>query len=709
MYRSRYELFIAFLFIFVANLTAQDYLAYEPDSSIMSYTGKDVVIEFFKQNSDLSVQPVSATTLSDHILTANSVTSIKEITGIVPNLFMPDYGSKMFSPIYIRGIGSRINSPSVGLYVDGVPYFDRSTFDINIADVERIEVLRGPQGTIYGRNTMGGIVNVFTKNPLNGKATNIGLSAGNYETYRTTVSHYGNSGNKFGYALSGNYSHTGGYFDNVTTNKKADPLDAVSTRLRLTWRIQPRLTADLILAYEYSDQDGYPYRVYDKTTSTIKDIDYDAHSFFRRNMSSNGFNLEYVGDKFRLGSQSSFQYFDGRQGLDQDFTPKDLYYVDFSQRQQMYSQEFNIKSLDAGSKYVWQFGLFGFYQNYSQSNDVDYRTLAKHDIKHVNNPTGGAAVYHQSTFNDILVPHLSLALGVRYDWERTKSNLDHTVTEKDKDAVVDPTQEDKATFSQVTPKASIQYSFSADKLVYFSAAKGYKTGGFNTTAEDKSERTFDPEHSWSYELGARSGFFNNLLFLDLTLFYIDWKDQQVSQARPDKRGYLLRNAGRSSSKGIEFTAQVKPIRNLSVQLAYGFTEAKYKDYNYIDYNDADKEINFDNNSLPMVPRNTVSLSAEYRLDVNRNYLDYLVFNGQYNGVGKLYWNDANDFSQPFYGLYNGRMSFVKKMLSVSFWTKNIGNKDYIAYYFSTGKGSTTQYYVQKGKPFTCGVDLSLKF
>ena len=93
---------------------------------------------------------------------------------------MPDYGSKLTSPVYIRGIGSRINSPSVGIYVDDVPYFEKAAFDFDFFDIDRVEVLRGPQGTLYGRNTMGGIINVFTKSPLTEKGSKIKLSAGNY-------------------------------------------------------------------------------------------------------------------------------------------------------------------------------------------------------------------------------------------------------------------------------------------------------------------------------------------------------------------------------------------------------------------------------------------------------------------------------------------------------------------------------------------------
>jgi len=695
----KYTLLLTFFLCAIINSIHADDIPIDNDSIKMRYTAKEIVIESFKQNSDLSIQPVSASILSESIIKENNITNIKEVTAFVPNLFMPDYGSKMTSPVYIRGIGSAKNAPSVGLYVDGVPYFDRSTFDININDIDRIEVLRGPQGTIYGRNTMGGIINVFTKSPLKTSGTNINLSAGNYNTYQTGISHYGNVNNKVGYSLSGNYIHSGGYFMNKTTEKRADPIDAVSTRARVSWRILPRLTMNLILAYEYSDQDGYPYRIYDKESRTMEDINYNARSFYRRNMSTNGLNIEYVTDDFKLGSMTAFQFYDGKQGLDQDFSPKDLYYVDFYQRQQMYSQEFNIKSIREDSKYKWQFGLFGFHQNYFQINDVDYRTTGKHVLQNVHNPTEGIALYHQSTLNDIFIPGLSATFGIRYDWERTKSSLIRTTKNTDEEPDIEPEVEVKDHFSQVTPKASVQYSFNRDGLAYFSVSKGYKTGGFNNTADEDKDRTFDPEHSWCYELGTKSGFLDNLLYLDLTLYYIKWNDQQISQTKPTGQGFLIRNAGKSVSKGIELSAQVNPLRNLNFQLSYGYTHAKYKEYK------ESETTNYDNNYLPMVPKNTLAISANYTIETNRKWLDNIVLNAQYTGVGKLYWNDINDIDQPYYGLYSGKVSFVKKQFSLDFWAKNIGTKNYIAYYFTAMGGN----FVQKGKPFTCGVNVNLKF
>jgi outer membrane receptor protein involved in Fe transport len=661
---------------------------------------EEVQIVAFKQNADLSLQPVSASVVSANVIKENNFLNIKEISAFVPNLFIPDYGSKLTSPAYIRGIGAARNAPSVGLYVDGVPYFDRSTFDFNILDVERLEVLRGPQGTIYGRNTMGGIINVFTKSPFKYRGTDVLLSAGSYNSYQGGIAHYGRTNDdRLGYSVSGNYLHTDGYFHNVLTDKQADPMDAASTRVRLSWKLLPQLTANLILAYEYSDQDGYPYRIYDRETGVIQDINYNARSFFRRNMSSNGLNIEYINDIFRLGSQTSFQYYDGTQGIDQDFSSNDQFYVDFYQEQKMYSQEFNIRSIQSDSRYQWQFGAFGFMQDYTQTNDVDYRQLEQHALQDVDNPTAGFAVYHQSTLNNLLINGLSVILGIRYDFEETSNTLIRTAINKDQAPVVTPSDEVKTSFSQVIPKAAVQYAFGDGSLAYFSVTKGYKTGGFNTTADEEKDLTFDPEHSWCYDLGIKQSLFNNLINFDLSLFYINWNDQQISQTKPTGQGFLLRNAGKSVSKGVEFSAQINATRNLDFQASYGYTNAKY-----IQYRESETT-NYDGNFLPMVPQNTVAFGANYAIHTAFSVLDRIVLHGQYLGTGKLYWNDANDISQAYYSIFNGKISFVKNQFSIDLWAKNIGNTSYITYYFTSMGGN----YVQKGRPFTFGANVNYRF
>ena len=143
-----------------------------------------VVIATPKENNRLRQQSLSSTSFSQEEMRNRAVTSIKSLSAQVPNLFIPDYGSKLTTSVYVRGIGSRINTPAVGLYVDNIPFIDKSAFDFNYSDIERIDVMRGPQGTLYGRNTMGGLIRVFTKSPFTYQGTDLRLGAGTHNQYK---------------------------------------------------------------------------------------------------------------------------------------------------------------------------------------------------------------------------------------------------------------------------------------------------------------------------------------------------------------------------------------------------------------------------------------------------------------------------------------------------------------------------------------------
>lgn len=657
----------------------------------------EVVVQSFKQDKSFGLEPISASAFNNKNIVNRNITGIKEFSAMVPNLFIPDYGSKLTSPVYIRGIGSKINAPSVGLYVDGIPYFESSSFDFDFSEIDRIEILRGPQGTLYGRNTMGGIINIFTKSPLNYQGTNITLSDGNYAQRQAAISHYGRVNDTFGYAISGNYSHTDGFFTNLATNKKSDTQDTGSGRIRLEWKLRPSLTLQLMSSLDYSDQGGYPYALYDKKTNTVGEVNYNDFSYYKRTLSNTGATLNYKTDQYWISSQTSFQYLSDRQGIDQDFSTKNQYYVIQKQQQHMASEELNIKSVK-DSWYKWLFGAFGFYQGFDKDVNMDYKLQAMSTHKTYDSPTYGFALYHQSTFNHILTDGLSLTLGVRYDWEQTQTDYEGYRTMKDTTGMTD-SFDSKLTFSQITPKATLQYTLPSAQLIYASVSKGYKSGGFNFSFQRDEDRSFDPEYSWNYEAGTKVHFFDNRLKAEVSFFYIDWKHQQIYQPLPSGVGSMLKNAGRSESKGIEVNLQANVCNGLMLNASYGYTDAKFKEYQRND------TLSYAGKKLPMVPSHTFSLGADYMIRVQSNLLDRVLLNLTYSGTGKIYWNEDNVAFQSFYGVVNGKASFVKGPVTIAFWGKNITGADYTAYYFETGGNS----FAQKGKPVTFGANLTLNF
>ncbi|RHJ86689.1 TonB-dependent receptor [Parabacteroides sp. AM08-6] len=665
----------------------------------------EVIIQSFKQRRDLRLEPLSASSVTGTAIENRNITGIKEFSSFIPNLFMPDYGSKLTSPVYIRGIGSKINAPSVGLYVDGIPYFEKSAFDFDFSDIERIEVLRGPQGTLYGRNTMGGIINVYTKSPLRYQGLNGWISNGNYGYRDYALSYYKSIGEKFGYALSGNYNRNDGYFTNLHTGQKADPQKSGSGRIRLEWKPRETLSFGLVSTFDYSNQGGYPYAVCDSATHKPGEVDYDAYSSYKRTLSTTGFTMEYRGKGYSLNSQTAFQYLSDHQGIDQDFSPKSIYFAKQEQKQKMVSEEFNIKST-TDSRYKWLFGAFGFWQGIDNTVIVDYLSAGYSSRKLYDTPTYGIAFYHQSTIDDLLTKGLSLSLGIRYDYERASTDY-CSFQDKDEESKEVDSFYSKLKFSQVTPKASLRYLFPSSGMLYATVSKGYKTGGFNTSFEREEDRTFRPESSWNYEIGAKHPFLDNRLSAEIALFWIDWKNQQVSKSLPiSQKGSMLNNAGRSESKGVEVSLQGNPVNGLMLQVNYGFTHATFKEYTDTKKTgDETIEIDYSGHYLPLVPSHTFAVGADYSIPKPCSHIDRVTISTNYAGTGRIHWKEDNRVSQSYYGQLNGKLSVTKGFVTFAIWAKNITNTNYTAFYFETGgKGLA-----QKGRPFTIGGNIQLSF
>ena len=675
------------------------------DSTDRRHRLEELVVMPFKQEKDLSLSPIATSTFNAGMIKNRNITDIKDISAAVPNLFVPDYGSRLTSPVYIRGIGSKINSPSVGLYVDDMPYFEKSAFDFNLSEIDRIEILRGPQGTLYGRNTMGGLIKVYTRSPLKYQGTMLRAGMGSYLGIDADAAHYGKINNRLGYSVSANYHHTNGYFKNRYTGKNVDEQNAASGRIRMEWRPSEQMQIGYNTNLDYINQGGYPYAVYDPANGHIADVSYNDPGRYRRLMSTSGVSVNYQATAYSINSQTSFQHLNDRQAIDQDFTDEALYYARQWQSQNMISEEFNIKS-NSHSRYSWLFGAFAFWQQIDNCVWLDYLNKRKRSEKNYELPTQGLAFYHQSVLQDLGVKGLSLTLGLRYDLEWARMDYSGvmrqwTGTETDgtgeKTTPLEPFLS-KLHFGQLIPKVALQYSFPSSGIVYASVSKGYKTGGFNTSFESPEQRSFKPEYSWNYEIGAKHPFFDNRMSAELALFFIDWRNQQITQPLPSGKGSMLTNAGRSQSKGAEVSITYNLCKGLTLTTNYGYTHATFLDYKK-------GEADYRRKHLPFVPEHTFTAAANYTLPHPFTGVDRLNVNVDYNGNGRIYWKEDNIVSQPFYGLLNTKVSLSKGILTLSAWARNITATDYVAFYFESGNKKLAQ----KGKPFTVGADVQLNF
>lgn len=565
-----------------------------------------VVVGSPKENRKLRELPSAVTLLSQKEMQANQVKSLKNLSALVPNIFIPDYGSKLTSAIYIRGIGSRINTPSVGLYVDNVPYIDKSAFDFNYSDIERIDVLRGPQGTLYGRNTMGGLIKIHTKSPFKYQGTDLRLSAGTYGTYNASVTHYHRVSDKYAFSAGGFYEHSNGFFKNsARENKKVDHVNAAGGRIRSIFLPSDNLKIDFNVNYEYSKQGGYPYfylgrvneeeKENDPRKDKIGKISYNDECSYRRNLFNTNANIEYQADNFILSAVTGYQYLYDRMYLDQDFTEKDIFNIEQKQKLNILSEEITLKS-KPGRNWEWVTGAFGFYQWLLTSGPVQFKEQGVKEIledninKNIPNmapmasmgvditsvplavtgdfktPVFNASLFHQSTFHNLFTDGLSATIGLRLEYERTTlsynsaSDIKYNFFMEGK-MVGNPISVPLAykpelvgkfhnDYLQLLPKFALQYEWAKGNNVYATISRGYRSGGYNVQMFNDLVQTAMENGMKGQIKGAITDVFNNI----------------PNMPEEIKQGILNRIPGAGENPNVKTSTTFKPEHTWNYEL-----------------------------------------------------------------------------------------------------------------------------------------------
>ena len=650
----------------------------------------EVIIEVTKSNTKLQKMPMAISHISAKSIERLGVNKMSDLNALVPNFFMPDYGSRLTSPIYIRGIGARLDEPSVGLYVDDIPYFEKGSFNFEFQNIKKIEVLRGPQGTLYGRNTMGGLIRVYTPDPEFKTEANIRMDYATNNYIKPSVHVNLPLSEKIAFLVDASITSTDGFFTNEFTGKKVDKSNTTSTRFKLRYDASENLTFKLLANYEKDHQDGYPYAVYNTETRALGNINYNKESAYDRDLYALGFNAKYKTKAFDLSFSTSYQGMEDIQLIDQDFLPTDVFYVDQNRAKRTFVEELNINSKKE-KKIKWIVGLFAFQANSDKNVDVDLYNYNMTLFKTYDQPTNGLAAFGQV---EIPVNKFKFTAGLRYDYEKTSLvyGYDRAVAGN----LSDVSDLDLSlSYNELLPKLIVDYKLSNTANIYTSFSKGYKAGGFNSTIERDEDESYLPEYSLNYELGAKTQWFTRKLTANASLFYIDWEDQQTLQVVPSGRGVMTKNAGKSTSLGAELELAYKSNKALDFGVGFGYTKAKYTDYQYNDTTE------YGDNYIPLVPNYTFNAVGNYHLYFNNAKIKQIVFNASYKHFGKSYWEDANENYQGNYGLLNANITANYDKLSFGVWTKNVLDTNYNSYFFTIS--SLNSSYAQQGTPAQFGV------
>lgn len=329
------------------------------DSSKVFDIDEVVVVSQPKEVLRLRQQALSSTSLSSSLMKKMGVSDLRDLSQFVPNFVMPNYGSRLSSSVYVRGIGSRVNSPAIGLYLDGIPVMSKSAFNLHNYQLSRVDVLRGPQGTLYGQNTEGGLVKMYSRNPFDYQGTDVRLSYGSKYFRNVEAAHYQKFNEHIALSLAGFYEGQNGFFRNTHTGDRSDQYNEAGGKMLLKTRFDSGWKMDVLTNYQYVDQNGFPYGKLDLETGKA---DLPASTFpgtYRRNNLITGLKFGYTGNGYDFTSVSSYQYIKDRMLMDQDYLSADYMHILQEQLQNSFTQELSLKSNQAvGGFWHWTVGGF---------------------------------------------------------------------------------------------------------------------------------------------------------------------------------------------------------------------------------------------------------------------------------------------------------------------------------------------------------------
>jgi len=705
---------------------------------------RDVEIVGVKQMPEKELEAV--TEIDEAEIKAFNINAVRNISEVTPNFYIPMYGSRMTSSIYVRGLGSRIDAPVVGLNVDNVPYLNKDNYDFDIADISRIEVLRGTRSLLNGRNSMGGQINITTMSPWDYEGVRFTGEYGRGNSGRVNLSWYGRLSALVATSVSGQFGSTDGFYKNEYDNSDCGKERQGSLRWKLSWHPGSRWSLSNVAGVTMGKQTGYPY-----ASLETGRIDYNDTTSYRRTSFTDGLTVSYTGKRMIATSVTSVQYLDDDMHLDQDFLPEDYFILQQKRKEWAWTQDLFAKG--TRGKYDWLLGVFGFYKTCDMQAPVTFKdygisTLIENNVNRVlpagmrlewdsrrmllnssfDMSNGGFAVYHQST---VTLGRVSLRGGLRWDIEHVGldyvSNVNTSCTMyrslptgmeiplAQRPIIVDDKGSMSQTFSELLPQLLVSVDLGRGWDVYASVAKGYKAGGYNTqmfsdvlqqqlmeqvgmsAAYDIEKMlTYKPEKSWTYEVGAEAVLCDGRLRLGGVAYCMSVRDQQLTVfPEGQTTGRCMTNAGRTRSIGGEAEINWQATGDLRLSAAYGYTHATFTQYN-------DGRTDFEGKHLPYAPSQTMFVSAHY--DVPLSFGDFTPAVDVYTrGAGDIWWDDDNTERQKFYATLNASLSVNHKLGSLSLWGENLTNTRYDTFYFE----SIGNKFVQHARPWAVGVTLRL--
>ena len=666
--------------------------------------------------------PVSS--IRPELMRATGTYRPNSLSGMVPGLHIPDYGASLTSTIYLRGLGSRMENPVLGLYLDGIPILDKNAYDFDWEAVRGVTLLRGPQGTLYGRNTMGGVLAIRTLAPSDGLPATFFVEYGTANTVRAGA--FCARGN---HAVSATFRHTDGVFRNAYKQELCDPFNGLSVRWKWEKPLFDRLFVSHIFSASLSDEGGFAYGLH--AGGADLPISYNDEAGYRRLFALDGTRLRWRGEKMRVDGTASLQLLLDDMRMDQDYTERSIFTLQQIQHCGAGTLEVLARRVDTEAAWQPSSGFFAFLRGNRMHAPVTFkrdgiRTLIldnanahiPSDIGYLTIPddamtvgsdfdiaTWNVALFHESVWR---TGAWLLTAGVRIDYEGAWMGYDCLTLlhyrfiptmKADKALNVPYTGSIGHSRIEVLPKLSVLYE-AAEGLRFFST--GFNTQIFsdilqrqtmNATMKDlgvyfdqptaivTAEHTeYDPEEAWNMEVGGR--WCREHFRAEVSAYWMEVRNRQLTVFLPGQSaGRMMTNSGRGRNVGVETEAEAR-VKTLTLRAAWSWCRT--------------------DDGVPYVPEHTLFAGASYSIDLNGCRLKGDAF---LRGAGPFWWNEEHSLQEPFSARLGACITLAFPKWEWHVRGENLTGTESHSFYFK----SMEKEFFAAGKPRMLYTGISLNF
>ncbi len=635
-----------------------------------------IVVTARRRDEQIQNAPVAVTAIPADELSKGKVANLEDAAARAPNVLFNGQGG----PFSIRGVtslgisGGVDRQPAVGLFVDDVFLARPLGYPFLLEDLERVEVVRGSQTTLYGKNTIGGAVNLISREPGNAMGGEVSATIGTdldrrfKAAFETPI-----EGTDWAIRTSAAWSGMDGYINNIPTGSDVSDTNFFSGRTVLTGKIGDDTDVKIIADFTRDRSDGgLWYAPLPLAFDHKSEHDYDAEN----RVAAGGLSvrLDHAFDSFDLTSITAIRGHDMSQFLDGDFTSSPAIVQGQTEEQRQFSQDLRFSSNGDGP-WRWAAGLFYMHENFNGTQYFDMasvpRALMSRDVfeQKANTFSAFAEVGY------FVTPELELAAGARYTYDHKRTSSEISSPSGTFYFGAPGAVDDSVSFNNLSPEISATYHVSEGNIIFGKISRGYKSGGISPYIEaDGSANKYDPEETTSYEIGAKATSADGRYALAASLFYTDWKDQQaVIYTTPFTRVY--RNAAAATSKGFELEASAQLTDELKLLGGYGYTRASYEDFV-----DDVMGMDYSGNPLPFAPKHSFNAGLRWQ----HEFADAVLLTAglDYTYRSSYSFTSDNGYRQSPTHIVDAHIGIEKDGWSALVWAKNLTDETYLKNYFN---------------------------